>query len=216
MTIIQNTYDWFLEALFPPKCLICKKEGAFLCLEHKELPEPTKINTKFKYLENIYVGTNFQDPTVHKIVEYFKFNGFRMLSNIIAKQIYKQLPNDFKKEGLLIPIPLYWTRGIWRGFNQSTLIAQSLQYYLPQMEISYDLKKIKSTKQQAKLLKLERQSNVKDIFIWKGGIVDKPVFLIDDITTTGATLDSACLSLRLYTKNNIQGIVFAGGGKLAK
>ncbi len=205
--------NWFLKALFPPKCLICKKEGNYLCpRHHKFKPAPLNAVT-FKFLDNIFASTRYFSDSSEKIITNFKFRGIKDLSNIMAQEMIKDIPKDFLENAALIPIPLHWTRKFWRGFNQAELLVQSLKKIKPDLKTSKNLYRKKKTKQQAKLKKDKRLKNLESAFIWKGKTIPKKVILVDDVVASGTTLDSAAKTLKQIGVKEVYGFVFARGGK---
>ena len=97
---------------------------------------------------------------------------------------------------IVVPVPLHWRRRIKRGFNQSYLLAKELR--LSQIPISTDLVRVRHTKQQWDLNSAQRRRNVKGAFgVRKGHLfAGKTVALIDDITTSGATLAECAKTLK--------------------
>ena len=125
-------------------------------------------------------------------------------------ELLKRFTNFIPKNSILIPIPLHWSRFIWRGYNQAKTIAQSMQKIRPDLIICTDLKRIKKTKQQANLNKNERIKNMKEVFQWKGILSkESSIFLIDDVFTSGSTMHAAKKTLEKNTLTNIKAIVFA-------
>lgn len=93
----------------------------------------------------------------------------------------------------IVPIPLHWSRRMWRGFNQADIIAQTVaqKYNKP---VLHALKRTVRTKAQASLSLTDRATNVADAFALNVDymiIENKTILLIDDLFTTGATVRSA-------------------------
>ncbi len=212
-SLLKNAWHWFLEALFPPRCVVCKAEGAYLCSEHHKFPKAPKSEAHFQFLDDIVAATAYYDPTSEKIVEYFKFRGFQEIAAIMAAEMVKSAPKGFFDSAVLLPIPLYWTRKLWRGFNQAEILAQEIQKLVPGIEILNDLKRSKKTLQQAKLSKKERAENVQNAFSWAGRKIPEKIILIDDVVASGATLDVAAESLKKSRAKAVFALVFARGGK---
>lgn len=127
----------------------------------------------------------------------------------IAKIIHKRFPKV--EADFLVPIPLHKSRLRWRGFNQAELIAQELsqRWNIP---IRTDLLiRNKSTGPQADIKnRNDRIANAKEIF----NVVLRPpstLILIDDLSTTGSTLDEAAKVLKSAGAEKVIGVVFARG-----
>lgn len=97
----------------------------------------------------------------------------------------------------IVPVPLHWTRYLMRGFNQSALYAKVLSEGTG-IPICYALRREKYTKQQAKLDRNERKSNLSGAFsIFDSTILKKrAILLVDDVMTTGATLSAAAKAVK--------------------
>src|SRR5699024_499771 len=102
-------------------------------------------------------------------------------------------------------VPLHRRKKARRGYNQGELLANyvSKKRSIP---ISHNLKKIRSTKDQHRLNRLERQTNLNNSFKLKNGqeVYGKNILLIDDLVTTGATLNECS---KLLKKNNVNSVV---------
>lgn len=207
-------WKWFIEALFPKKCLICRKEGDYLCTKHKTFQPAPPNQVRFHYLDKCTAGTKYFSSPSDKMVDFFKFKGFKDLSEIMAKEMIKELSPQLLKEAVFLPIPLHWTRFLWRGFNQSKVLLLAIKKQHPTLQICYDLKRVKRTNQQARLSKKHRAKNLKEAFCWKG--FDTPpqkIVLVDDVVASGKTLEAAAKTLKQAGAKKVMGIVFARGGK---
>lgn len=110
---------------------------------------------------------------------------------------------------ILVPVPLHWRRRIKRGFNQSYLLAKKMR--LPRVLISTDLVRIRHTQQQWDLDPAQRRRNVKGAFAVRKGhpFVGKTVVLVDDITTSGATLTECAHTLKIAGARRVIAAVLA-------
>lgn len=215
---LRRAYAWFLEALFPPKCIICRKEGNYLCNTHRTFHSAPTNEVDFKFVDNIHAAVKYYDPTTEKLVEFFKFRGFGELADIMGEEIVKFVPKDFWDNAVLVPVPLHWTRKFWRGFNQADLIAQAIGKKIPQVKIQYLLKRHKRTFQQAKLSRDERLQNIRNAFCFHPDRAKRfeeslRYILIDDVVASGATLESAAETLKKSGISKVEALVFARGGK---
>lgn len=97
---------------------------------------------------------------------------------------------------IFVPVPLHWRRRIRRGFNQSHLLTKGLKF--TNIPISRDLVRIRNTVQQWDLNPAQRRRNVKGAFAVRRGhcFEDKTVALVDDISTSGATLAECAKTLK--------------------
>lgn len=209
----MSLWCWIQEAVFPPRCILCKREGFWLCKKHAHFEPAPRNEASFDALDEIFAATAYYHATTQKLVEYFKFRGFTDLADIMAQQMIKNIPKDILETYTLVPIPLHWTRKIWRGFNQAEELAKAIQRIAPHTNICMNLKRVQRTKQQAKLKRLERMQNLLLAFSWKGSVVPEKILLIDDVVASGSTLDSAAKILKENGAKIVSGVVFARGGK---
>ena len=210
--------DWLLEAIFPPKCIFCRKEGSLVCQTHstKNFPPAPKNQVRFESLKQVFAATAYLHHNVKIFVQFFKFRGFKGLSDFAAAEMVARAPADFFAHAVLVPVPLHWTRRLWRGFNQAQLLADSIVKIIPTSRVCNDLKRHKKTRQQAQLSKLQRQQNTQNAFFWEPKMQipkNAKIILIDDVVASGATLDCAAKTI-LDSRGSCQilAAVFARGG----
>ena len=204
-------FKWWQEALFPSKCLVCLKEGAVLCCEHKVKSHLIKISlNNSSVINKAFAACEYQDSSVKKLIKSLKFSRCKSslipMSNALIQCIAWPEFEGFT----LIPLSLHWRRQHWRGFNQATLLAESLAKKTELKLNTKSLIRVKNTQQQAKLSATERALNLKGAFVWKSS--EKPpckVLLVDDVFTTGATLESAAKTLKDQGVEEVVALVFA-------
>jgi ComF family protein len=113
---------------------------------------------------------------------------------------------------LLIPVPLHKKRLRWRGFNQAQAIGQAIANILPFDYRPDCLRRTKYTRPQAKLKEKSRLKNVFGCFNWCGiDLNSQNVILVDDVATTGATLNECARVLKDHGANEVWGLVIAKG-----
>ncbi|MDD5031740.1 MAG: ComF family protein [Patescibacteria group bacterium] len=115
------------------------------------------------------------------------------------------------KNCLLVPVPLHPRRERWRGFNQVSAIAKTVTAHF-NLELSTDLIRVKHRTPQAKLSEKERKKNIKDCFAWtKADLANRRVIIVDDVTTTGSTLNECAKILKQAGASEVWGLVVAKG-----
>lgn len=144
------------------------------------------------YFDEVFIGFAYKSP-VSEWINELKFGknfsiGYK-LGILIKKMFDKKIP----QVDLTISIPLSTNRLRERGFNQSYLIAWGFLGKKPKNNI---LKRIIDTKPQTELSKKERWENVKNAFLVEKDLKEKSILLIDDVMTTGATLNFASKALK--------------------
>ncbi len=195
-----------LDIIFPEKCISCQKFGVSLCLDCiKKAPRAERESANW-----IFPIFDYRDPIIKKSLWSLKYKGKRRLANVFADIIYEEILEELSElsmmenliEPILIPIPLSTKRYRERGFNQAELICKEL-IKINETRNGLSLKlenniliKTKDTKHQARIKnRNERLKNIIETFAIKDEvknlIKNKNIILIDDITTTGATLNEA-------------------------
>jgi ComF family protein len=117
---------------------------------------------------------------------------------------------------LLVPVPLHWTRRLRRGYNQSHLIAKKL--HAPQARVSTDLVRARRTQTQPQVATpAARARNVAGAFVVRDGhdFTGKTICLVDDIKTSGATLNECARTLKDAGAVKVYAVVLAVAGQRA-
>jgi ComF family protein len=138
----------------------------------------------------------------------FKYGGRREYAAFYAEEILKRCAREMLlwQAEVLIPIPLHSSRRRKRGYNQAALLAREISKRCGIPVEEHLLYRVKKTKAQKELNDQERQTNLKHAFsVRKGEIPYQTVILVDDIYTTGSTIDAAAAVLK---ENGIQTVYF--------
>lgn len=178
-------------------------------------------------LDGVLVMGSYEQPILKQMIKTFKYRFIPKLSEPLASlaivflgQILSDnsrlsdswvLPKFLENfsQNLIIPVPLSKRRRAWRGFNQAELLARQIADYYS-LELSLDLKKNKHTRPQVKLDKIERQRNLEHCFAWHGSVVaGRNIILIDDLVTTGSTLQECAKILKAQGANEVWALVLA-------
>jgi competence protein ComFC len=152
----------------------------------------------------------FKDERLKEIIHVFKYQDLFSLKDYLAGELLELI----NKEGLVFDtisfVPLSKKRLIRRGYNQSQIIASELSR-LTKADLYQDLVKIKETKTQVGLTRKERIKNLEGAFALKNErkLAGKRVVLIDDVITTGATLDQCASVLKKAGAREVWGLTVA-------
>ncbi|NCP66926.1 ComF family protein [bacterium] len=211
MQILTLFIKWIKEALFPLKCLVCAKEGNVLCRNHYHYEPASNIEIKTaSALDECISVTNYHSISAKALIKSLKFNRHKPAAKLIAEGFNQTINWNAYKGATLVAVPLHWRRKHWRGFNQCEVIARHLK--LP-TNIKINLtafKRVRFTGQQARLNKTERSKNLLNAFSWnQNHAVPHTVLLLDDVATTGNTLEAAAEALKSAGVKFVVGIVFA-------
>jgi ComF family protein len=215
-----------LDLIFPKQCIVCKKEGVYLCedclsmininpfkycLCEKIRKEDKCENCKNRSLDKIYSASSLNDKIVRLAIHKFKYSHIKELSVPFAFLILRHLQivkcqiDDF----ILMPIPLSDKKKKKRGFNQSEEIAKVISE-ATKIENDFNcIIKIKDNKSQTELTKKERFENVKNTFKIVKNVKNKNILLLDDVYTTGATMEECAKSLKESGASKVWGVTVA-------
>lgn len=182
------------------KCQRCQNKnlsGLFFALSYKEKDLTKRLIYQFKY-----------EPYLKDLS--------KTLASIIVEHfiLVEKNTNEVWENSVLIPVPLDKKKLKSRGYNQSEEIAKELSKVLHAPVISDCLIKIKHTSPQMELSKEEREKNLEGAFMVKNpsAIAQGKVFLVDDVYTTGSTMEQCARVLRDAGAKSVWGICIAREG----
>lgn len=224
--------DFLLDLIFPNRCLFCDKVIPWDKRYHDE------CFSKLEYTKDDYCDKCGQKPCVCKykdgqrvqpyydtcmsVVYYktsardlmlnFKYGNTPNAAKFIAEEIYEKLMDEYDfVSPLIVPVPMLKADKRKRGYNQAELIAKHLAK-LSGFEISTkNLIKVKKTNSQKRLSEAERRKNLIKAFevADKTIFLDREIILVDDILTTGATLNECAKMLKRAGALKVNAVVFA-------
>lgn len=223
----------FLDLLFPVFCLVCGKENLYLCstcqaglprLDKQQClicqtPSPfgkthPGCASKNK-IDGIISALSYKDRNVKKIIEIFKYNFISdlniPLSELLVEAIRKQNLTEYFGDFIMVPVPLHQKRLNWRGFNQAKILADELANVLRIGVQTGLVSRFKYTEPQVKLSQEERKKNMDKAFALNGLIAGKKILLIDDVVTTGSTLNEITKLLKQAGAAEVWGVTCAQG-----
>jgi ComF family protein len=148
---------------------------------------------------------------MREAIHQLKYRNLRALAVPLAKLLHDYLITDPMPAEVLVPVPLHQKRLRERGYNQSSLLARQLGK-LADLPIVDDclIRQRHATPQARTATVEERQSNVTDAFACRDHrLRDKQVLLIDDVSTSGATLDACAAALKASGATSVWGLVMA-------
>jgi ComF family protein len=140
-------------------------------------------------------------PPLDAVVQGLKFGRLdylgRHLAAAIAERLEEPLGERLDGDSLVVPVPLHWRRYLGRGYNQAERIARPLARGLG-LPLWRGLGRARLTPPQSRLDREARRSNLDGVFRVRrpGRLVGRHVLLVDDVATTGATLDTAAAALK--------------------
>jgi len=218
-----------LNFLFPQWCVGCGKEGGFICSScYNTLPSIVPplcpkcgrpqaggilcsgcVSWQAK-IEGIRSPFRF-DGLIRQLVYEFKYRNIRALAAPLARLLGNYLASNPVPLEVLVPVPLHRKRLRERGYNQSGLLARELGRLNSLPVVDDCLVRQQPTPPQARTTTVEeRKNNVANAFACRDNrLRDRQVLLIDDVATSGATLDACAAALKAAGAKTIWGLTLA-------
>ena len=214
--------NFLVELLFPRRCPVCDrpvdKMGAYVCkkcrlkIKYVQSPYCMKCGKGVKSEETELCGdcrngvhfftaqrALYEYDTMKAAIYRFKYEGRREYAEFFGRELAQKLGDRILlwKPDVIVPVPLHKEREKQRGYNQAALIAKELGRRL---DIPVDVKyisRVRKTLAQKNLNGKERQNNLKNAFkISQNDVKLNTVIVVDDIYTTGATMDEMAECLK--------------------
>jgi len=225
-----------LDLLFPRRCPVCDRVqpiGEIICpsckgsLKRIGSPFCKKCgkalsDTRQEYCSDCAGGSHiytegralYEYPCIRKSVYRFKYGGRKEYAGFYGRELAAYLGPTIRmwQPEALIPVPLHISRKQKRGYNQAELLARALGKELGIPVETRLIKRRKKTVPQKRLNRLQRQNNLKRAFkIVRNDVKLNTIIIIDDIYTTGSTMDEMASMLRETGIRNIYFIALAIG-----
>ena len=218
--------DKALDLLFPPRCVACNRLGEWLCAECRGeieiIPSPTcrfcalplpapaaegdgpaDVCPRCRSRQHVLDGLAayaFHNGPLRRAVHELKYSGLRSLARPLGRLMadrWPQLRPADQPFDVIVPVPLHRRRERERGYNQAALLARELGRRLQLPVVEHVLIRSRATARQTDLDAAQRRANVQGAFACRSdGLSGRAILLIDDVCTTGSTLEAAASALR--------------------
>lgn len=142
----------------------------------------------------------FEYRSIAPSVYRFKYRGRQEYAQFYAKETAKRLGKQLKALGIeaVIPVPMYEAKKNKRGYNQAEVFAREISKNLGIKEYEKIIKRISNTRPMKELSARDRRNNLKKAFIiGQNDVKFKCILIIDDIYTTGSTIDEIAHEFRM-------------------
>lgn len=175
-------------------CSKCGKQGVNTCMGN----EYQKCSYRDQSYDKLRAGSKF-GGVVRKLIHNFKYNDKTELAALLVK-LTNHVLIDLQDADVIIPVPIHSKKLRKRRYNQSALLAKEVAKIIGKKYCLSAMKRIKNTVNQITLKKSLRRQNVKSAFEVDKGHIDelkgKKVILIDDVVSTGYTVDECARCLK--------------------
>ena len=216
MQLFKDIFDLF----FPEVCLACKNqlhsnESSICTFCRHDFPQTDFTNVSNNQLEKLFHGRSpikeatalfyFQKKgKVQELIHQLKYRNHQEIGELLGFWLGEDIESSkrFKSIDYIVPVPIHPKKRRKRGYNQLTKFGEALAQTLSKNLIEDNLIKVDSTETQTKKGRMERWLNVQNHFelVDPSFFENRHVLLIDDVITTGATLE-ACSNQFLQCKN---------------
>lgn len=217
-----------LDLVLPPRCGGCRAPGAWLCqacrarIRRPSEPLCRRCGRELEFvraecgcrrrlpaLAGLRAACLYEGP-LERAVHRFKYEGWRSLDVPLAGLMADLAAVELVPGGLLVAVPLHPRRQRGRGYNQAELLARQLRRRFGLRAPPGRLRRLRDTPPQVGQDRLRRQANVEGAFAWEGQDLGRePVVLVDDVATTGATLNACAQALRAAGSGAVTGFSLA-------
>jgi ComF family protein len=230
-----------LDILFPISCLGCGRDKIWLCescqqkipvLEEFFCPVCSRGSLRGEThdhcrrssnLDGIFIAGDWKNKLIRKIIHCFKYNFIQDLKTPLSKLLIEKLEqaDNFFVPTLseryfeaIVPVPLFSRRELWRGFNQAELLGREVSDFLLIPLLLRAVKRIKNTKTQVGKNQKARQKNMFGAFVPGleiGEVKGKKILIVDDVVTTGETMQAVAKALKAAGAVEVWGLCLARG-----
>ena len=211
---IHHFFGDLLNLIYPDYCVICddllhKHEKSLCTACLLDLPRTDFHEDRENFVEQLFWGkvklelaTSYlnyiKGGNVQRMMHKFKYKGYKEVGEHLGRRFGVELNQTaFAGIDAIVPIPLHKKKQKKRGYNQSDYLGRGLAQSLHKPLITDVLVRNKFTDTQTKKSKFDRWQNVSDIFVVndENQFSGKHILLVDDVVTTGSTLEVAAAEI---------------------
>jgi len=230
--VLRRAGQDLLNLVFPPHCAICRQAGAPLCdacLQRFPRVEPPLCRSCGKPTAGAPICQSCQQTPLtidgirsavlleggaREAVHQLKYNGCSSLAAPLGRVMADHWSMHPLPAGVLVAVPLHIARQRERGYNQAHLLSLEFGRLVGLPAMDGTLKRARNTRAQVGLDASERHANVRDAFVYRaprhgGGVDGQRVLLVDDVCTTGATLEACSVVLKAAGAASVWGYTLA-------
>ncbi|MBI5648958.1 MAG: ComF family protein [Chloroflexi bacterium] len=222
----QATPRALLDLLFPPRCVCCRRGGAWFCADCRARIEPipapvcdacgrplVSAHCSFCAIHSPQIdgvrAVAFFERHLREAIHALKYDHRPELAPILGRLLSDHLAGLTWRVDAIVAVPLHQARERARGYNQARLLAHSLAtaHQLPIWDDA--LTRTRSTRPQVELNARERRANVQDAFSASARVAGAHIVLVDDVCTTGVTLEACSIALKARGAQAVYGLALA-------
>ncbi|MBU1146246.1 ComF family protein [Patescibacteria group bacterium] len=207
---------FILDIIFPTDCFGCEKEGELVCEDCFQKIMPSVRSFHGENLDKIITFYSYDDKIIKNLIHGLKYRFVEDSARHIGKLVERELGKILEQIGcpdIFSPVPLHKKRYLERGFNQGEEIAKFLVTKIGWPLRTDILVRVRETVSQVSLKEEARKKNIEGAFWLLGNsdIKNKKIVLLDDVVTTGATMEECARVLKQAGAKEVLGLAFARG-----
>ncbi len=237
--LLSKFWCFLLDCLFPIECLVCGREGEYICGDCAAVPVPAYPALCFGChkpeelgrlcldcsprwaFDGVIIAADYEHERVRSLIRTCKYRFVTEVAVELAaltipalKNFMENMPEDSEIaesffNAKIIPVPLSKRRLHWRGFNQAALIGERIATYFA-LELNDGILQRRHRRAQATLGEAQRLENLSGSFRLEG-VVPSLVILVDDVITTGTTLNECAKVLKTAGAQEVWCVAVAKG-----
>jgi len=228
---LQDLTESLQDFIYPPRCVVCHSAESYLCsacqsqitpitapvcsacgYPRRTLHSPCRqcASHPLEHVDGIRSAALFTEGPLRKAIHQLKYKGHFVFAKALAPLLVRCYTIHQLSTDIIVPVPLHPSRYRERGFNQSAVLAKALARAIHQPVDSKTLIRHRATRSQMTLSAAERKQNVAHAFACRTDrLAGKTILLLDDVCTTGATLDACAQALKESRARRVYGLTLA-------
>lgn len=200
ISYVGDTHCIRCGAALGPHSLSTMQEGCTVC-KGRYFPYATTTSV------------TYYDGVMKTLIHKFKYSKQKFLSHTLNDIMLAQdtVKETIQNIDVIVPVPLHWIKKMYRGFNQSELLAWGIHQYFSKPILLNNLCRVKNTASQTRLSKKQRQANIHNAFRVNNPKMfqEKRILLVDDVLTTGVTASECSKKLKQSGAKSVHLLVLA-------
>lgn len=232
-TLFEKSTQFLSDLFYPPRCVNCDAADSWLC-DHccRQIPlisSPVceRCGTPFSknlsltvckqcnhnpltYIDGLRAAAYFENNPLRPAIHCLKYRNNKAIASVLGQILVDAYQRFNMVAEMIVPVPLHSSRLRGRGYNQSELVAKQMGKLLHLPVNMVTLQRIRKTESQMELGAEKRHQNVANAFACQQrGYLSQHILLVDDVCTTGATLDACAQALKESGVASVWGITLA-------